>query len=166
MNQRLRLVGVRTTEELAFEVVIQNLERASRADRVAAVKRVAAKYFPATSQHRLYQNMWPTRDKVTQVGLWGDENLKNNLMVAMFKEKLGLGPNHYQIVRTMAKRFEKKLFCITRLLPWEKFCLMPSANLPLGGPFLRSEAGRRIAIAIYEKRISYTQQSKVCERCH
>ena len=41
---------------------------------------------------------WSTNQEVTRCKLFGACQMKKNVILCMFKEQLGLGPNYYQII--------------------------------------------------------------------
>ena len=87
-----------------------------------------------------------------RVILWGHKNIRDNTILAMVKEKLGLGPKYYWIIGFQALFFSDRLFYVSSVLPWKKFCIKPQGLTTLQGPFL-SESRREMAMEILGNRI-------------
>ena len=59
----------------------------------------------------------------------------NHLRLAIVKEDLGVGPNHYYILLFWDPNFEIKVLLLMKFLPEEKMSFHPWGT-PLRGPFL------------------------------
>ena len=93
-----------------------------------------------------YSGAWTNLDGITFVTLRNRENVWDNLGLAMLKEAIGLGPQHYCIIRSYNLDFENLLLLTLLYLPGTKFCMYPEGET-LGGPFLHTPwdiLGRRI----------------------
>ena len=74
-----------------------------------------------------------TRRRITQVELYTEELVMKNVKVAMFKEKLGLGPKYYYInLLAPLPTYYSRLVFLTGLLPSEKFIISPPGMEVLG----------------------------------
>ena len=108
--------------------------------RMETVERLAILLFP--KNHHRQEWMWQTKDNITRVTLWGAEHVQDNTIFAMVKEKLGLGPKYYWIVESRTSFFSDRLFYLSSVLPWKKFCIKPQGLTTLQGPFLRESRKR------------------------
>ena len=114
------------------------------------VERLANLLFPKYRHHQEW--MWQTRHNITRVTLWGKELVQDNTILAMIKEKLGLGPKYYWIVGSRASFFSDRLFYLSSILPWKKFCIRPEGLITLQGPFL-SESREEMTMEIVGNQI-------------
>ena len=93
-----------------------------------------------------YSGAWTNLNGITFITLRNRENVWDNLKLAMLKEAIGLGPQHYCIIRSYNLDFESLLLLTLLYLPRTKFCMYPEDET-LGGPFLFTpwdNLGRRI----------------------
>ena len=80
-----------------------HLEHAKLEVRSATPDRIIEIYFPRDGWDQTY--LWQTKEDVMRVTLWGKEHLKKNVIIAMVREKLGLGPKTYWIVNSRSPDF-------------------------------------------------------------
>ena len=74
------------------------------------------------------RNLWTTQSSITQCTLYGKQSLQKNVIVAMFKERLGMGPNYYEVMTYMLPPFINKFYCLLRMIPFEKIVLYPKRS--------------------------------------
>ena len=110
------------------------------------------------------QVKWVTRMSVTRVTVWGLEHLLNNIRLAVISEALGLGPNHYCIIRSASPNFASKVLLLVRYLPHEKMSIRPIGP-PLRGPFMRP-LWRTIGEGISRRSIPIGQTPPFYPRCY
>lgn len=79
---------------------------------------------------------WRTVMGITRVWLWSDRNLRENVIFAMVRERLGIGSYFYGIVHQRSRRFSMRAFLLMRYLPRDRFYISPPGST-LGGPFRR-----------------------------
>ena len=148
-----------TTVEEMIAFAMEHLEHADLKVRKETVERLAIKLFPKY-RHR-QEWMWQSRDNITRVTLWGQEHVRDNTILAMVKEKLGLGPKYYWIVGSRTLFFSDRLFYISSVLPWNKFCIKPQGLTTLQGPFL-NESRKEMATEILKNRIPPQDMPHTC----
>ena len=61
---------------------------------------------------------WHKKGNVVSCGLFGECQLRKNVILFMFKEQLGLGPKYYQLLTSIEPYGH--IQCLLRLLPHEK----------------------------------------------
>ena len=66
---------------------------------------------------------WRIKGNVANCGLFGEHQLRKNVILFMFKEKLGLGPNYYQLLTAIEPYGRSHIQCLLRMLPHEKMVL-------------------------------------------
>ena len=113
--------------EDAMEIAIQHLEGASLNVRIATVDRFEGILFPHEGEG--LPRKWITKNNVTCVTTWSYQVLKDNIKLALFKEKFGLPPKHYFLLHNKAPIFLAKVDLILFYLPHEKFCVYPHREL-------------------------------------
>ena len=145
-----------------IEFAMDHLEHAELAIRKETMERLAVLLFPWDRNLQAY--MWQTRGDITITTLWGHENMQTNATFAMIKEKLGLGPKYYWIIGSQSPIFSQRLFCLSRMLPWEKFCITPETVVTLNGPFLQ-ESRKEMAAQIIRNTIPPQEISSSCSGC-
>ena len=122
-----------TTEDEMNVFAIEYLSQASLAVCKATIRRITTSLFPVDSSGGAPRGLWLTRRRITQVELYTEELVMKNVKVAMFKEKLGLGPKFYYInLLAPLPTYYSRLFCLTGLLPSEKFIISPPGMKVLG----------------------------------
>ena len=82
-----------------------------------------------------FSREWTSLNGITFVNFQNRENFWDNLGLAMLKEAMGLGPQHYCIIQSYNLDFENLLMLTLHYLPKIKFCMYPEDET-LGGPFL------------------------------
>lgn len=150
-------------EDHMLSIVMNHLQSTSLHVRLATVERFTHCVFPEGPFISKRYNMWPTWGCITRIGFWGEKHVSKNVKVAMLKEKLGLGPKYYWIVRLESPRFASRIFWLMRMLPREKFCVVPGGAL-LGGPF-KSPRWYPTAVQIQKRNIPHKLWPPKCKRC-
>ena len=82
-----------------------------------------------------FQGEWTAMNQVIFVNLRNRENVLSNLKLAMLKEIMGLGFQHYYIIQSYNLDFESLFILVSHYLPKDKFCIYPEDE-SLRGPFL------------------------------
>ena len=77
------------------------------------------------------RKLWTTKGSITQCTLYGKQSLCKNVIIAMFKERIGLGPNYYKVMTYMLPPFINRFYCLLRMIPPEKIVLYPKRPAPL-----------------------------------
>ena len=104
-----------------------------------------------------------TRGVITQCVLFGPQTIRKNVILAMFKEKLRMGPKYYNIFVHYYPNYPTRIFLLTRFLHSHKFVLFPFLSLSA----ITLKFPRRIPMAIemIEQRISPEDQKTFCGEC-
>ena len=68
---------------------------------------------------------------ITQCTLYGKQSLHKNVIIAMFKERISLGPDYYEAMTYMLPPFINWFYCLLRMIPFEKIVLYPKRPVPL-----------------------------------
>lgn len=144
-------------------IVVEHLKTSSPEKRRAFVVLMSRLIFPMQG-YSGDQIKWTTKATITRVTVWGERHFLNNLRLAMIREALGLGPNHYCIIRSGAPNFSNKVFLMMKYLPPEKLSIRPLGP-PLQGPFLNP---RRVAIGqeISQRVIPLGEIPPFCRNCY
>ena len=74
---------------------------------------------------REQRKLWTTQGSITQCTLYGKQSLQKNVIIAMFKERIGLGHGYYEVMTYMLSPFINQFFCLLRMIPSEKIVLYP-----------------------------------------
>ena len=77
------------------------------------------------------RKLWTTDGSITQCTLYGKQSLRKNVIIAMFKERIGLGPDYYEVMTYMLPPFINRFYCLLRMIPPEKIVLYPKRPAPL-----------------------------------
>ena len=107
----------------AFEVAMEHLDRADPNICSLAIRRLEELLFPNKFERKV--KLWITKCNCTRVTTWGQQVLLKNLKIALFKERLGLGPETYCLMRNASPSFFAKVALIFTCLPPRKFCVYP-----------------------------------------
>ncbi len=84
-----------------------------------------------------FRGAWQELRGITYVNLTTRENVIENISLSVLKEMMGLGPQHYCVIRSFNPDFEALLFLALHYLPKDKFWMYPEEET-LAGPFLHS----------------------------
>src|SRR5262249_2930768 len=113
------------------------------------------------------KHLWVTKGDITQIKLLGEERLRNNVVVAMYKERLGLGPKHYYVeISAGSTSDHNRLFCLTKFLPQEKFIIAGNRVPSLSGLFDMQPKRKAMAIDILSRKVSTEELPFRCHVCH
>ena len=156
------LTNLEQIEELAME----HLATASLAIRTATVEKVVDTFFSIGTSTGGLEHLWVTRRNITRIILEDGEFLKNNVVVAMYKERLGLGPKYYYVEVSGRTRDHNRLFCLTKFLPQEKFIIVGHQVPCLKGLFDMQPKGKAMAIDVLSRRIPVEELPSRCRVCH
>ena len=148
-----------TNVDEMISFAMEHLEHVDLKVCMEIVGRLAILLFPQDRHHQKW--MWQTRDEVTRVTLWGRKHIRDNVILAMTKEKLGLGPKYYWIMGTQASFCSNRLFYVSSVLPWKKFCIEPPGVTTLKGPFL-NESRREMAMEMMRNKIPPQEMPSTC----
>ena len=78
------------------------------------------------------RKLWTFEGSITQCTLYGKQSLCKNVIIAMFKERIGLGPDYYKVMTYMLLPFFiNRFYCLLRIIPLEKIVLYPKRLVPL-----------------------------------
>ena len=66
---------------------------------------------------------WRTKWNIVNCGLFGEHQLRKNVILFMIKEQLGLGSKYYQLLTSIESCGRSRIQCLLRLLPHEKMVL-------------------------------------------
>ena len=77
------------------------------------------------------RKLWTIDGSITQCTLYGKQSLRKNIIIAMFKERIGLGPDYYEVMIYMLPPFINCFYCLLRTIPPEKIVLYPKRPAPL-----------------------------------
>ena len=123
---------------------IEYLSQSSLVVRKATIQRITLSLFPVDSSDGAPRGLWLTRRRITQVKLYTEELVMKNVKGGMFKEKLGSGPRYYYIkLLVPLPTYYSRLFCLTGLLPSEKFIISP-LGMKVSGRFFNTTQGRQL----------------------
>ena len=114
----------------AFEVAMEHLDRADPNICSLAIRRLEELLFPNKFERKV--KLWITKCNCTRVTTWGQQVLLKNLKIALFKERLGLGPETYCRMHNASPSFSAKVALIFTCLPPRKFCVYPFGD-PIRG---------------------------------
>ena len=121
------------SEELAKETIqllLDHLNQANLEICQAIVERLTKSLF-GDQNSREQGKFWTTQGFVTQCTLYGNQSLQKNVIMAMFKERIGLGLDYYEVMTYMLPPFIKRFFCLLRMIPPKKIVLYPKRPTPL-----------------------------------
>ena len=109
------------------------------------------------------ERIWVTRGVITQCIFFGPQTIRKNVILAMFKEKLRMGPKYYNIFVPYYPNYPTCIFLLTRFLPSHKFVLFPFLSLRA----ITLKFPRRIPMAIemIKRRIPPEDQKTFCGEC-
>ena len=77
------------------------------------------------------RKLWTTDGTITQCTLYGKQSMCKNVIIAMFKERIGLGLDYYKVMTYMLPPFINHFYCLLRMIPPEKIVLYPKRPAPL-----------------------------------
>ena len=80
---------------------------------------------------REQRKLWKIQGSITQCTLYGKQSFWKNVIIAMFKERIGLGPDYYKVMTYMLPPFINRFFSLLRMIPPEKIVLYPKRTTPL-----------------------------------
>ena len=123
-------------EEIQW-IINERMDTAPLERRMAMLEHFRELFFPKESEDRNREWRSTESGEVTQVLTFGHKYMLNNLRLAMIREKLGLGPKIYSILKIYVVDFESKLLLILSCLPKDKIRIFPKLK-ELKGPFLHS----------------------------
>ena len=72
-----------------------------------------------------------TQGSITQCTLYGKKSLQKNVIISMFKERIGLGLDYYKVMTYMLLPFINQFYYLLRMIPPEKILLYPKRAAPL-----------------------------------
>ena len=75
--------------------------------------------------------LWTTQESFTQCTLYGKQPLQKNVIIVMFKERIGLGLDYYKVMTYMLPPFINQFYCLLRMIPPKKIVLYPKRPAPL-----------------------------------
>ena len=107
--------------------------------------------------------MWVTRGLITQCVLFGPQTIRKNVLLAMFREKLDMGPKYYNIFVPYYPNYPSCIFCLAQFLPSNKFVLFPF--LSLRAITLKFPRKSLMAREMIEQRIPPEDQKTFCNEC-
>ena len=84
-----------------------------------AVSRLAKALF----DNGLKDEEWSTKGNVASCVLFGECQLRKSVILFMFKEQLGLGPNYYHLLTAIEPYGGSRIQCLLKMLPHEKMVL-------------------------------------------
>ena len=116
------MLRVKLSKEFKEEMILfqmDHLRQASLAVCQLAVSRLAKALF----DDGLKDKEWHTKGNVANCGLFGERRLRKNVILFMFKEQLGLGPNYYQLLTAIEPYGRSRIQCLLRMLPHKKTVL-------------------------------------------
>ena len=96
-----------------------HLRQASLVVCQSAVNHLAKALFYDGLKHK----EWRTKGNVASCGLFGERQLRKNVILFMFKEQLGLDPNYCQLLTVIEPYGLSRIQCLLRMLPHEKMVL-------------------------------------------
>ena len=73
----------------------------------------------------IMDNQW------AQCTLYGKQSLRKNVTIAMFKERIGMGPDYYKVITYMLPLFINRFYYLLRMIPAKKIVLYPKMPAPL-----------------------------------
>ena len=78
------------------------------------------------NQHSPKQRkLWKIDGSITQCTLYEKQALCKNVIISMFKERIGLGPDYYEVMTYMLPPFINCFYCLLRMIPPKKIVLYP-----------------------------------------
>ena len=107
----------------AFEIAMKHLDKADPSICSLAIRRLEEILFPNEFERKV--KVWITKNGYTRVTTWGQQVLLKNLKIALFKERLGLGPISYCLIWNSSPSFSAKVALIFTCLFPSKFCVYP-----------------------------------------
>ena len=114
-------VSEESTEGM-IQFLLDHLNQINLEIRRAIVNRLIESLFG--NWHILEQRkLWTIEESVTQCTLYGKQALCKNVIIAMFKERIGLGPDYYKVMTYMLPPFINWFYCILRIIPPKKIVL-------------------------------------------
>ena len=117
-----------------MDVVWRHMEGMSSPRKDTLIKHYSNVFFRHEQKKGWNNIRWTTRGGGTFVTMWDEEHLYNNLLLAMIKEMMGVGPAKNCIVNNVMPNFENKLLLLIHFLPHKKMCFFPPREF-LSGPF-------------------------------
>ena len=77
------------------------------------------------------RKLWTTDESITQCTLYGKQALCKNVIIAMFKERIGLGPDYNEVMTCMLPPFINCFYYLLRMIPPQNILLYPWRAAPL-----------------------------------
>ena len=77
------------------------------------------------------RRLWTNDGSITQCTIYGKQALCKNVIIAMFKERIGLGLDYYEGMTYMLPPFINNFYCLLRMIPPKKIVLYPKRVGPL-----------------------------------
>ena len=96
-------VSEKSTEE-TIQVLLDHLSQIDLVIRQAAVNWLTKNLFGNWHSHGR-RKLWTIKGSIIQCTLYGKQSLCKNVIIAMFKERIGLGPDYYKFMTYMLSPF-------------------------------------------------------------
>ena len=116
--------------EEIIQLQLDHLNQENLKIRQATVERLTKSLF-GDQNSREQRNLWTNQGSITQCTLYGKQSFQKNGIIAMFKERIGLGHDYHKIMTYMIPPFINQFFCLLRMIPPEKIVLYPKRRVPL-----------------------------------
>ena len=121
------------SEGLAKEIIqllLDHLNQANLKICQATIEWLTKSLF-GNQNSREQRKLGTTQGSITQCTLYGKQSLWKNVIIAMFKERIGLGFDYYKVMAYMLLPFINQIFCLLRMIPPKKIVLYPKRPTPL-----------------------------------